>query len=263
MTFAMSMYDRFTHEAKQGRSKISKRLRAEVYERDDHTCQFCQRQMPESELSIDHLIPLSLGGHDEKTNYVTCCRDCNGRKSNIPLPEFLSHLNIPVERLPVHGDPVIDNEDLPIQLRFIRKRIFDRVRSGHISAGGKQAQKKIEKEYRRSFWETPDGKELEAEFPSLPGHARVMIPEIKTVASSVQDFILLVELAKSANTRNLINSSLRSATSVHERLLAIRNKSTDHALVKRIDQAFARYERELRKRNLESPLANKQVHRTP
>jgi hypothetical protein len=250
------MFDRFTHETKMGRGNISKSLRHDVYERDNHTCQYCQRRMPESELSIDHLVPLSLGGLDEKTNYVTCCRACNGRKSNIPLPEFLARLNIPVERLPVHGDPVIDNEALPIEIRIIRRRIFDSIRGGDLAVSGKQAQKKIEKEYRRSFWETPEGQRLEGEFPLLPGHARVMIPEIKTLASSVYDFLLLVELAKSANTRNLINSSLGSTDSVHEQVLAIRNRSTDQALVKRIDQAFTRYEQELRRRNIAMPKAN-------
>lgn len=244
------MDDRFTHTSKFGRGNISRLLRQDIYERDKFTCQFCQNQFQVSELSIDHLVPVSLGGLDEMTNYVTCCRRCNSKKSNMPLPDFLNQLGIPVESLPVHGDPIIDNEDLPIQLRLIRLRIFDRIRSGEMSATGKQAQKKIEKEYRRAFWDTPEGKQLESEFPSLPGHARVMIPEIRAIANSTADFLLLVELAKSANTRNLIESLFDNAESVHEGLLAIRVGSIDQALIKRIDLAFTRYERESRKRGL-------------
>src|SRR5204863_3605983 len=132
-------------------------------------------------------------------NYVTSCGPCNFLKGSTPLNEFALRLNMPVSSLPVHGDPVLENTDLPIQIRMIRKRIFDKIRSGEISAQGKQAQKKIEKAYRREFWQTDIGRSLEAELPTLPGQVRVMVPEIKTIASNENEYLLLLELAKSAN----------------------------------------------------------------
>ena len=105
-------------------------------------------------MTIDHLVPLAMGGLDEITNYVTCCRSCNSAKADKPLEEFVQLINLEIEDLPVHGDPIIDNERLPIEVRVIQKRIFDRMRSGQLNVKGRSAQRKIEKEYRREFWTT-------------------------------------------------------------------------------------------------------------
>ena len=194
-------------------------------------------------MTIDHLVPLDLGGLDEITNYVTCCRPCNQRKANLPLTEFADSINIPLLDLPVHGDPVIDNDDLPIQIRLLRKTIFDRYRSNELRLVGKQAQKKIEKEYRRAFWDTSEGKALEKLFPTLPGHVRVMVPEIRTIAKSVREFWLLVELAKSARTRNLINAAHLSDGDIEQRMQELIRKTPDESLKKRVQQALKRLER--------------------
>jgi len=133
---------------------------------------------------------------------------------------------------------------------LLRKRIFDKARTGEIRIAGKSAQKKIEKTYRREFWQTPEGKALEAEFINLPGHVRIMVPEIQTIAKTAREFFLLLELAKSANTRNLIGSILVAESDVEQRLLSIEARTNDTALKARIQQALNRFERECRKRNL-------------
>ena len=184
------------------------------------------------------------------TNYVACCRACNERKANAPLSEFSKSINIDIEDLPVHGDPVIDNKALPIQIRLLRKRIFDKTRKGEIRITGKTAQKKLEKAYRREFWQTPEGQKLEAEFPSLPGQVRVMIPEIQTIAKNEPEYLLLVELAKSANTRNLIGGILTGDADIEKRLDSIQNSTKDEALKRRIMQAQYRFKKELGKRGL-------------
>jgi len=226
-------------------------MRLGVFERDGFTCQFCGQTLVPAELTIDHLVPLSKGGLDEPTNYVTSCRPCNELKAALPLAEFPKKINVSIEELPVHGDPVIDNADLPIQVRLLRKRIFDKVRTGDLSMTGKTAQKKLEKAFRTAFWQTPEGKALEAQFPLLPGQCRVMIPEIQTIAKDTSEFLLLVELAKSANTRNLIGTVLVKDCKIVERLRDLLNRpNTDAALRKRLEQALLRWEKEVRKRQL-------------
>ncbi len=237
------MRDRFTRVSRHGRRTISRTSRRKVYKRDEFTCQYCLRQHPPKELTIDHLVPLDRGGLDEITNYVTCCQTCNQKKANLPLEEFSLSLNIPLQELPVHGDPVIENEALPIQIRRLRRIIFDRYRKEELNLTGKQAQKKLEKTYRREFWETEEGKALEKVFPSLPGHARVMVPEIKTVAKNPREFWLLIELAKSARTRNLINSELLKDCDVERRVRDLAVKTRDESLRKRVKQAIIRFER--------------------
>jgi hypothetical protein len=145
---------------------------------------------------------------------------------------------------------VIDNKVLPIQIRLLRKRIFDKARKGEITITGKSAQNKLEKAYRREFWQTPDGQTLESEFPFLPGHVRVMIPEIQTIAKNEREYLLLIELAKSAGTRNLIGRALTGDIDVERRLDSIQISTNDMALRKRIMQAQDRFRKALRKRGI-------------
>ena len=174
---------------------------------------------------------------------MTCCRSCNLAKADQPLEEFARSVDVKVEDLPVYGDPVIDNANLPVEIRAIRKRIFERLRRGELNASGRSAQKKIEKEYRREFWSTSQGQELEAAEPSLPGQVRIAIPEIKTVAKTVREYVLLLELAKSARTRELIGTVLGAEVDVESRVRSIASASTDEALRKRLNQALRRFER--------------------
>ena len=237
------MKKRFTGTSRTRRGSIPRSMRNEIYSRDGYRCQFCLGEPGTAELTIDHLIPLALGGLDEATNYVTCCRSCNSAKADRSLQEFATSINIEVEDLPVHGDPVIDNQDLPIEIRAIRKRIFDRIRSGKLRTRGRSGQKKIEKAYRREFWSTPLGQALEAEEPSLPGQVRVVIPEIKTVAKTEREYLLLVELAKSAKTRELIGTVLDATVDVESRVRSMANRERDTALAKRLNNALSRFER--------------------
>ena len=59
---------------------VSKRTRFEVLRRDDYTCRYCRSA--ENPLTIDHVVPTSLGGTDDPANLVTACRDCNAGKSS-------------------------------------------------------------------------------------------------------------------------------------------------------------------------------------
>ena len=99
------MKRRYTGRSRIGRGSIPKAMRNEIYIRDQHECQFCLESPGSAELTIDHLIPLALGGLDEITNYVTCCRSCNRAKADKPLEVFVQQVNVELEDLPVHGDP--------------------------------------------------------------------------------------------------------------------------------------------------------------
>lgn len=239
--------NRFTHHSKIGRNKISWNVRNEVFRRDDYTCQYCGKTFPRESLSIDHLIPLSQGGIDEIINYVTSCRVCNERKGELTLSEFAKLINIQIEELPVHGDPIIDNTELPIQFRLLRKRVIDSVRTKGTALKGRRAQYNLERQFRHSFWETPESIEIRNSFSRLPGQVKVMIPEIRSIAHTEEEFLLLIELAKSANTRNLIGTILKSGTNIEKTVRDLGNKTRDSSLKLRIGQAVQRYETKLHK----------------
>ena len=63
--------------AKRRRQHIPWVLREEIYERDGWKCLACGQA---SDLSLDHIIPWSLGGPDTFENLQTLCRPCNSKK---------------------------------------------------------------------------------------------------------------------------------------------------------------------------------------
>jgi hypothetical protein len=63
---------------------VSRRLRFEVLRRDGYACRYCGAKAPDVALTVDHVIPTTLGGGDEPNNLVTACADCNSGKSSVP-----------------------------------------------------------------------------------------------------------------------------------------------------------------------------------
>ncbi|MGH6624820.1 MAG: HNH endonuclease [Burkholderiaceae bacterium] len=53
-----------------------------LFARDRHICAYCGSHFSESELTVEHITPVSRGGRHEWTNVVTACRSCNTRKGN-------------------------------------------------------------------------------------------------------------------------------------------------------------------------------------
>jgi hypothetical protein len=61
---------------------VSKRLRYEVLRRDAHACRYCGATAPDVKLTVDHVIPVALGGTDVPENLVTACAACNAGKTS-------------------------------------------------------------------------------------------------------------------------------------------------------------------------------------
>lgn len=64
---------------------ISKKLRFEVFKRDNFTYQYCGRQTPNVILELDHIVPISKDGDDDIQNLITSCFECNRGKAGTPL----------------------------------------------------------------------------------------------------------------------------------------------------------------------------------
>lgn len=62
---------------------LSKRLRFEILRRDGHACRYCGRTAPDVKLTVDHVVPVALGGADDPTNLIAACIDCNAGKSSM------------------------------------------------------------------------------------------------------------------------------------------------------------------------------------
>lgn len=74
--------------------RISKKLRFEVFKRDEFTCAYCGQKPPAVVLEVDHVIPVANDGPDTIENLATSCFDCNRGKSDRSLgavPESVQH----------------------------------------------------------------------------------------------------------------------------------------------------------------------------
>jgi 5-methylcytosine-specific restriction endonuclease McrA len=56
--------------------------RGNIYIRDRNRCQYCGRKFSTSELSLDHVVPISRGGRSTWENVVCACLGCNVRKGS-------------------------------------------------------------------------------------------------------------------------------------------------------------------------------------
>lgn len=66
------------------RKPLSKKIRFEVFKRDNFKCQYCGRSAPDVVLHVDHIKPVAEGGTGDISNLVTACIDCNlGKGANL------------------------------------------------------------------------------------------------------------------------------------------------------------------------------------
>ena len=76
------------------RKPISKRLRFEILRRDNNTCRYCGGVAPDVKLTLDHVLPVALGGTDEADNLVAACQDCNaGKSSSHPDQQIIAQVS--------------------------------------------------------------------------------------------------------------------------------------------------------------------------
>lgn len=83
---------------KRGHSSgwIRKAKRRAVYARDRHRCVYCNRSVPESERTLDHVRARSNGGSNAASNLVTACLGCNSSKQGKPLRQWCSEVGFDV-----------------------------------------------------------------------------------------------------------------------------------------------------------------------
>ena len=74
-----------------------------LFRRDAHICLYCGERFRSSELSRDHVTPLSQKGEDTWNNVVTACKRCNNHKAG-RRPEEAGMELIAVPFTPTHAE---------------------------------------------------------------------------------------------------------------------------------------------------------------
>ena len=72
--------------------RMVKFSRANIYARDNYSCQYCGGSPAHHQLTFDHVIPVSRGGSKKWENIVTACTDCNRKKGGRTPREAGIHL---------------------------------------------------------------------------------------------------------------------------------------------------------------------------
>lgn len=100
----------------------ARRTRRRILERDEGVCAYCGSMGD----TIDHLTPWSLGGRTTMDNCVTSCAECNFRRGNRPVIDFVAAEGITLRRL-----------RNPVLLEYVRAA--REARKAEAAPGGDQA----------------------------------------------------------------------------------------------------------------------------
>ncbi|KAF1879679.1 hypothetical protein Lal_00033337 [Lupinus albus] len=102
------------------RKLLNKNLsRKNILFRDNSTCQYCSSR---ENLTVDHVVPIALGGEWKWENLVTACVKCNSKKGHKTLEEAKMRL-IKVPKAPKDYDILaIPLTSAAIQMMAVKKR---------------------------------------------------------------------------------------------------------------------------------------------
>jgi 5-methylcytosine-specific restriction endonuclease McrA len=74
------------------KDRIPLNLRRQVVERDGLRCVYCDEDLTNAEVHLDHVIPESKGGLTVYSNLQVTCRKCNLSKGVLTESEFTERL---------------------------------------------------------------------------------------------------------------------------------------------------------------------------
>ena len=63
-----------------------------LVQRDGPACVWCGREPWRRDLTLEHLVPRSRGGHTTPDNVVVACRSCNKRRGSRPVDAYVREL---------------------------------------------------------------------------------------------------------------------------------------------------------------------------
>ena len=76
------------------RSAISGAVQQQIWVRDNLRCMYCGKGMGVIQLTVDHFVPLELGGKNEMSNYLSACRACNKEKAAMHPRDYCMDKNL-------------------------------------------------------------------------------------------------------------------------------------------------------------------------
>lgn len=97
------------YEKKKLRVRFSSK---NVFIRDGYECQYCGVNTRNNKPTIDHILPISLGGKTTFENVVCACGPCNSRKGN---NKSIRPLKMPIK--PTYYQLIEQQKKMPIEIK--------------------------------------------------------------------------------------------------------------------------------------------------
>jgi len=149
-------------------------VREYLLEKWGRQCAYCGAEnVP---LEIDHIVPRSRGGTDRVSNLTLACRDCNEKKGNRDVREFLAHDPERLERiLRQCKTPLKD----AAAVNATRWRLFEALKATGLpletSTGGRTRYNRVRQGYPKVHW-------IDAACVGESGQSVRLDPALKPVA---------------------------------------------------------------------------------
>lgn len=91
-----------------------------LFVRDRNICAYCGGHFHLEDLTREHIVPVSRGGHDTWMNCITACKACNGRKGS-RLPEEANMTLLYLPYVPsLHEDMILRGRRIVVdQMEFL------------------------------------------------------------------------------------------------------------------------------------------------
>ncbi len=91
---------------------ISRFRKKVLFNRDDWSCQYCNKTLTKNNITIDHIVPKCMGGQTTWRNCVVCCKTCNKNKgAKLPHETNMRLLKQPGEPKIIHFLNICDKKD--------------------------------------------------------------------------------------------------------------------------------------------------------
>jgi 5-methylcytosine-specific restriction endonuclease McrA len=115
-----------------------------LFKRDANLCLYCAQLFRTSDLTRDHVTPISLGGRDSWTNVVTACRRCNNDKGG-RKPEQAGMQLIAVPFIPTYAEYIYlkGRRVLADQMEYLLTH-FPRTSPLHARLSGRLARARLD-----------------------------------------------------------------------------------------------------------------------
>ena len=82
----------FLMEKRMHRKSFSLKQREMIYKKANGKCELCGKSIVFSDMTIDHITPLAMGGTNDISNVQCSCSVCNSIKGSILPEDFLDRI---------------------------------------------------------------------------------------------------------------------------------------------------------------------------